>query len=1070
MNDHFKIWIALFVMAASGFWGVMLSAHAAGPWYVAPGGSDSNDCLNPSTTCASINGVLAKPGFTAGDSVLVATGTYTGTGTEVVLLDKSVILSGGWNTGFTTQSGTTILDGETTRRGITVISGVMVTIERITIQNGYSFSFGGGILNEGGTLNLDHINVTGNTAGNGGGIYNNYSGIVTLNNSIISKNSGEFSNAGIANSGTFYLNNSFVNDNPDSMGIANSGTFTLNNSVVSGHSYNGIINYSGTLIVNNCTVEGNFGRGLYNDRGIVTLNNSTISGNATDGIENSYDAIVTLNNTTISNNQGIGVKNSFSSATANLRNSIIARNTSGDCNGTLMSLGYNLVSNTTGCTFAAATGDQTKVDAHLGPLDGFPAYHPLLVGSPAINAGNPSGCTGSTGLLTTDQRGFPRFGRCDIGAYEMQPIGFSTKTIDQAVVQPGDAVTYSIVLNNGGPTNLLNVHVTDTLPPLLTYVNGSLTASDGSYSYNNGVINWTGSVNTGQTVDISYEAVVSPTLGSIVNSAVISGGGETITRTATVTVQDSQLCKLTKHPGNPVLSIGANGTWDDNAVWRPMVLKETGGYKMWYVADDGSTSSRIGLATSGDGIIWNKSANNPVLSPTAAWEANGISGGSVIYDNGEYKLWYTGFDSSGIGRIGYATSPDGINWTKYGGNPVLNVGYLGSWEDADVMFPSVLKRGDIYHMWYEGNDGSGQSTHRIGHSTSSNGTNWTKDAANPVLDVGPPGDWDWLNAYAPSVIDYNSTFVMWYSGQTLPDAWQTGYALSKDGTNWTRQGLLIPEGATGAFDNASADYATAIAAGDVFKLWYSGHNGSYYAIGYATAEVCSAINPAPPTTNQIFLPVVFKGASSCPAYYTDDFSDSASGWPISDNSDRRYAYVGSEYQIWVKKPSSGWFVSPGAKAVDFTAAVNARRTSSTSGSYGIQFGINENWDQLYEFVIGSNNYSVWSYNNGFWTPLKNWTYSPAIKTGTGWNRLKVIRQGNSISVYVNNQLLTTVIDGSLTGFRRIGLAAYSPSSSGLDFRFDNFSLYPADCGVSAAETGFEMGKPGTFGGPAPARP
>jgi hypothetical protein len=51
---------------------------------------------------------------------------------------------------------------------------------------------------------------------------------------------------------------------------------------------------------------------------------------------------------------------------------------------------------------------------------------PLLLGSPAIDAGNPNGCTDGNGkLLTTDQRGYPRpgqgdTGRCDIGAFEWQ--------------------------------------------------------------------------------------------------------------------------------------------------------------------------------------------------------------------------------------------------------------------------------------------------------------------------------------------------------------------------------------------------------------------------------------------------------------------------------------------------------------------------------------------------------------------------------------------------------------------------------------------------------------------------
>ena len=62
------------------------------------------------------------------------------------------------------------------------------------------------------------------------------------------------------------------------------------------------------------------------------------------------------------------------------------------------------------------------VDPHLGPLqnNGGPTQtQALLPGSPAINAGNPAGCRDALGaLLLADQRGFPRLGRCDIGAYE----------------------------------------------------------------------------------------------------------------------------------------------------------------------------------------------------------------------------------------------------------------------------------------------------------------------------------------------------------------------------------------------------------------------------------------------------------------------------------------------------------------------------------------------------------------------------------------------------------------------------------------------------------------------------
>jgi hypothetical protein len=70
-----------------------------------------------------------------------------------------------------------------------------------------------------------------------------------------------------------------------------------------------------------------------------------------------------------------------------------------------------------------------NTDPLLGPLqnNGGPTQTMALQeGSPAIDAGNPAGCTYGHGhLLKTDQRGLPRpdkedTGGCDIGAYESQ--------------------------------------------------------------------------------------------------------------------------------------------------------------------------------------------------------------------------------------------------------------------------------------------------------------------------------------------------------------------------------------------------------------------------------------------------------------------------------------------------------------------------------------------------------------------------------------------------------------------------------------------------------------------------
>ena len=93
----------------------------------------------------------------------------------------------------------------------------------------------------------------------------------------------------------------------------------------------------------------------------------------------------------------------------------------------MTSKGYNLSSDNT-CSFSGP-GDLNNIDPRLGGLGNYGGATqtiPLLSGSPAIDAGDPSGCTDSQGiLLKTDQRGMPRPDRedkagCDMGAYESQ--------------------------------------------------------------------------------------------------------------------------------------------------------------------------------------------------------------------------------------------------------------------------------------------------------------------------------------------------------------------------------------------------------------------------------------------------------------------------------------------------------------------------------------------------------------------------------------------------------------------------------------------------------------------------
>jgi hypothetical protein len=194
---------------------------------------------------------------------------------------------------------------------------------------------------------------------------------------------------------------------------------------------------------------------------------------------------------------------------------------------------------------------------------------------------------------------------------------------------------------------------------------------------------------------------------------------------------------------------------------------------MWYSSYNNSLPSLpgyFGYATSPDGIHWTKYSGNPIFGPgTAAWEAAGPSNCVVVPKQGGYKMWYNGYNLSlTTVKIGYAESSDGVNWIRDTvNNPVLDVGSPGQWDDAGIGPASVVGIGDSMYMWYLGSR-VGVSGGQTGLAVSKDGrTNWTKCAVNPVL-VPSPGTWDAERTNAGTVLRVRDTLHMWYEGWRTP--------------------------------------------------------------------------------------------------------------------------------------------------------------------------------------------------------------------------------------------------------------------------------------------------------------
>jgi hypothetical protein len=79
------------------------------------------------------------------------------------------------------------------------------------------------------------------------------------------------------------------------------------------------------------------------------------------------------------------------------------------------------------------------------------------------------------------------------------------------------------------------------------------------------------------------------------------------------------------------------------------------------------------------------------------------------------------------------------------------------------------------------------------------------------------------------------------------------------------------------------------------------------------------------------------------------------------------------------------------------------------------------WTQGYRFrITGDGFYSVFRDQA---TPLQGWTATSAIHQGGAWNELRVLAIGSSLRFYINDILVWTGSDASLTS-GRVGVGMY----------------------------------------------
>jgi len=848
--------------------------------------------------------------------------------------------------------------------------------------------------------------------------------------------------------------------------------------------------------------------------------------------------------------------------TVALKNTILAGNTASsgpDCWGSIGSGGYNLVGDTSGCTFTPGIGDLTHLNARLSQLigpPGVPRYHPLLSGSPAIDAGNPAGCAGSTGPLATDQRGAARVGRCDIGAYEYTTPGPAASvyahagTPQRASPLRAFAVPFQAGVLDGIGSPVSNAIVAFSAPasgPSGTFADTgtyTTTATTGEGGVATAATFTANGLLGTYTVTAAASGVVTP-IGYLLTNAwlyVAPGGNDLINdcqrpANACATISGA-LGKAS--PGDTIYVAIGTYTWTG----KPIALLDKsvnlpGGWNSAFTAQSGMSTIEFDRGEECQGITVQSGiaavverftvhgapiCNDGVLTVDRCTVTAGsvgihntgiltlshsvVSGnhGDGIHNEGTLAL--NDITASGNGDTGVHNAPNSnatLNDVTLSGNVQRGIA-----NDADATMI-------VISTTIQGNSRAGILNNGILTLTHSAViSNTTSEAGGGILNGGTLTLHDSTvsdNAvYGPGGGIYNGgTAILNNStvsgNRTDPNSGGSGGGIYDEVAVTLRNTIVAGNRAReGGPDCSGTIHSTgynligntsgcmfSATTGDILNvnaalfpsligvpgyhplLFYSpaidagnpagcaDHLGNPLDAdqrGVARVGRCDVgayeFDPARDPLSYAIVPVVTR--NYCLPLYADDFDDSGSGWPVEDGGDVLYEYLDSEYRILVRSAHWSALARPGFKASSYTVAVDVRHATLEYGSAGIVFGLADDWSQFYLFEVDAGSgYTIWRYASGSGWRRLAFGYSPFINPSYTTKRLKVDRDGASIRVYLDGHLLASLTDGSYTGSRHVGLYAAAYDSPNVDIRFDNFVVYPLQCGPTVTAVGETSG-------------
>ncbi|MCX6216450.1 glycosylase [Spirosoma sp.] len=234
----------------------------------------------------------------------------------------------------------------------------------------------------------------------------------------------------------------------------------------------------------------------------------------------------------------------------------------------------------------------------------------------------------------------------------------------------------------------------------------------------------------------------------------------------------AELTTFSPGPSNPVFTGTGADTWDQKIRERGYILHEDGIYHMWYTGyRDGANQNRsLGYATSPDGLTWTRYKGNPIHSTSWVEDVSVSKSGSIYYMFAEGE--------NDVAHL--LTSTDRIHWKEQG---PLDIRYTNNQPLSEGPYgtPTIWREKGIWYLFYERKDAA------VWLATSKDLTVWTNVQDEPVLTKGP-AEYDRYAVAMNQVIRYKGAYYAYYHASAFPDwrEWSTNVAVSKDLIHWTK--------------------------------------------------------------------------------------------------------------------------------------------------------------------------------------------------------------------------------------------------------------------------------------------